>query len=73
MPISNDKPDPDPQRLIDSLSDIAALKRQGVDDEWIQRCADLVQEWQDLRRRFQELEAGLARSDGPSGQDTVVL
>ncbi|MBL8850123.1 MAG: hypothetical protein JNG89_10580 [Planctomycetaceae bacterium] len=71
MPDSN--PDPNAQRLIRRLGDVAALRDQGVDDQWIARCAELVTEWQALERRFKELEASLSRSEDQGGQDTIVF
>jgi hypothetical protein len=69
----DDKSDPDVQRIIASLSDTSALRRHGVDDQWIARCADLVSEWQQLERRFKELESSLSRSDDQAGHDTIVF
>ena len=65
--------DPDFQRMIRRLGDAAALRRQGVDDQWIARCAELVGEWRQLEERFRELEAGLSKTDQQGGQDTVVF
>jgi hypothetical protein len=69
----DDKPDPETQRIIASLGDGSSLRQQGVNDQWIDRCAELVSEWQQLQRRFRELEARLSDSDEPGSQDTIVF
>jgi hypothetical protein len=73
MPMPNEKPDAVTERIVQALSNGPALRRAGVDDEWIQRCADLVDEFQRLQHRFQELEAKLSRTGGQSGDDTIVF
>jgi hypothetical protein len=72
-PMPSDNPDKETQRIVRNLSDAERLSGQGVSDEWIRSCADLVEEFQRLQQRFQELETQLSRSEPESSQDTLLL
>lgn len=69
----NENRDDETQRIARKLSDAERLAGQGISNEWIQSCGDLVSEFQRLQQQFRDLEAQLARTESESSQDTLLL
>jgi hypothetical protein len=61
------------ERILQLLSDPAALQERGADALWVERCARLVEEFRTLRKRVAELEAKLSALEHGSQQDTAIL
>ncbi len=61
------------QRILRLLSDPEALHERGADDQWVERCTRLVEEFRALQQRVAELEAKLNDMDRGSQQDTAIL
>jgi hypothetical protein len=71
--MSSDNRDQETQRIVRNLSDAERLAGQGVSDEWIRSCAELVSEFQRLQEQFRDLETRLSRTEPESSQDTLLL
>ena len=61
------------EKILQLLSDPAALGERGADALWVDRCTRLAAEFRTLRQRVAELEAKLSALEHGSQQDTAIL
>jgi hypothetical protein len=71
--VRNDDRDQESQRIVRNLSDAERLSAEGVSDDWVRICAELVSEFQRLQQQFRDLESQLTRTESESSQDTLLL
>lgn len=61
------------KKLRRALANPGTLMRQGVSEQWIERCRLLVMEYDRLQKQFDELEAEIESSGDNSSSDTIVM
>ena len=69
----HDKYDEDAGRILETLSDEKGLQSRGINNRWIENCADLVEQYRRLEQQARQLEAELSRQEEQSSDDTLVL
>jgi hypothetical protein len=68
-----DEQEAEMESIISALTDAGRLKSCGVSEEWVRNCADLIDQYRQLRRRFDELDAEVNAAGSQSSDDTIVF